>query len=61
MDKWINASSYTALRQEIAAHRKALPVNKSQLGDYFKQDEEFLARLKLHLDVMRKAKTRRPL
>ena len=56
MDKWINASSLAALKQELAAHNKTLPAKREQIGPYLEMKSELHARLILHLTVLKKAK-----
>ena len=58
MDKWINNSSLAALKQELAEHRQALPLYREQLSAYHDERRELLARLELHLHVLRDAKAK---
>ena len=53
MDKWINAESLKQLRVEVGEHKKNLPLHRSELAAYREMDSELLARLKLHMEVMK--------
>ena len=53
MDNWINAESLKQLRTEVEEHKKNLPLYRSELAAYREKEDELLARVKLHMDVMK--------
>ena len=53
MDKWINAESLKQLKTEVEEHKKNLPLHRSELAAYREKEDELLARLKLHMEVMK--------
>ena len=53
LDKWINAASLKQLTFEVEQHRKKIPRLPSEMVAHRQTKDELLARLKLHMTVMK--------
>jgi len=58
VDKWINEESLKHLMFELEQHKKHAPRQPTERAAYWLEENELVARLKLHLKVV-KPKRRR--